>query len=135
MPIFIRFSTENVTVVYYSLICIKLYAQRLFCATSEESHAGWQCADRRNINDAIHAQYTHNTEVKRSPGGEIDTLQTRLKILTGPVSGACCPSTGPVQMASLVGYSVPDFLPRQYCLYIVCVHVVCHDFVCVGYPL
>ena len=50
---------------------------------ARETHAGWQC-DRRNVNNALHAQNTHNTwtEMHNSIlGGEIKTIQTGLKTL------------------------------------------------------
>ena len=49
---------------------------------ARETHAGWQCADQRNVNNrdnhntrTKHAQYRgkmHNS----TPGGEINTIQT-----------------------------------------------------------
>ena len=58
---------------------------------ARETHAGWQCADRRKVNNrnnalythftsTLHTNYTHKTHISIS-GGEINTIQTYQKTL------------------------------------------------------
>ena len=92
---------------------------------ARETHAGCQCADQRNVNNALDAQNTHKTHNSFS-GGEIKTIQTGWKILTCCICLGGPFATGPVSGARPLDWacskrlpeadSVTDFPASLYCV-------------------
>ena len=105
---------------------------------ARETHAGWQCADRRKVNNRDHTLYTHFTRTLHAKyidkihnstlGGEINTIPTGQIILTpcihlrGPFRdpGSCVPAApGPwvskwPRWIQCVGFSTPSVLCIQF---------------------